>query len=88
MRLNSTGSRRLFVKELQINRSMAPGRGRRSREFAEKLRGEPRVAIRPEIDDGAARARRTRDLGAICAQLRDPAGKRADATQDERSRIV
>jgi hypothetical protein len=46
-----------------------PRRGRRNRALAEKQqetsnRGGPRVVVPPEIDDGATRARRTRDAHA------------------------
>jgi len=57
------------------------GRGRRSRSRGEKqrgtwARGTPPVAVRPERDDGAARARRRRDPG-VPARLLDPDGARA-----------
>jgi hypothetical protein len=43
---------------------------------AEQLRetpaGEPRVVVRREIDDGTARARRTREYGRARARLLDP----------------
>ena len=39
----------------------------------------PRVVLRPEIDDSAARARRTQDPDVTRAWLLDPDGGRAQA---------
>jgi ELWxxDGT repeat protein len=59
------------------------GRYRRGEQLGENVRarGEPRIVPRPEIDDGAARARGTREPCAPCARLLDPVGTRAHATQ-------
>src|SRR5450432_990394 len=42
------------------------------------------VVVRPRIDDGAARARRTREPGRVRARLLAPAVTRAHAPRDER----
>ena len=53
----------------RLLRNRAPG-GEELNETGD--RGQPRVVVRPEIDDGAAWARRTRDLGATGVLLDPP----------------